>query len=65
MEIGNLPEKEFGVMVVKTIQDHGKRIEAQTEMIQEMFNKARRLKEQPNRDEQYNSWNEKYARRNQ
>ena len=37
-EIGNLPEKEFRVMIVKMIQDLGKRMEAQTE-IQEMFDK--------------------------
>ena len=34
-EIGNLPEKEFRVMVVKMIQNLGKRIEK----IQETFNK--------------------------
>ena len=35
VEIGNLPEKEFRVMIVKMIQDLGKRMEK----IQEMFNK--------------------------
>ena len=39
VEIGNLPEKEFRITIVKMIQDHGKRMEAQTEKIQEMFNK--------------------------
>ena len=39
-EIGNLPEKELGVMIVKMIQNLGKRMEAQTEKIQEMFNKG-------------------------
>ena len=39
MELGNLPEKEFRVMIVKMIQDLGKRMEAQTKKIQEMFNK--------------------------
>ena len=38
-EIGNLPEKEFRVIMVRMIQNLGKRMEAQTEMIQEMFNK--------------------------
>ena len=38
-EIGNLHEKEFRVMIVKMIQDLRKRKEAQTEKIQEMFNK--------------------------
>ena len=39
VEIGNLPEKEFRIMIVKMIQDHGKRMEAKIEKIQEMFNK--------------------------
>ena len=39
MEIGNLPEKEFRVMIVKMIQDLGKRMEARIEKMQEMFNK--------------------------
>ena len=38
-EIGTLPEKEFRVMIVKMIQNHGKKMEAQIEKIQEMFNK--------------------------
>ena len=39
MEIGNLPEKEFRIMIVKMIQDLGKRMEAKIEKMQEMFNK--------------------------
>ena len=39
MEIGNLPEKEFRIMIVKMIQDPGKRIEAKIEKMQEIFNK--------------------------
>ena len=39
MEIGNLPEKEFRIMIVKMIQDLGKRMEAKMEKMQEMFNK--------------------------
>ena len=38
-EIGNLPEKEFRVMIVKMIQNLGNRTEARIEKIQEMFNK--------------------------
>ena len=38
-EIGNLPEKEFRVMIVKMIQNLGNRMEAQIEKIQQMFNK--------------------------
>ena len=39
VEIGNLPEKEFRIMIVKMIKDLGKRMEMQTEKTQEMFNK--------------------------
>ena len=39
MEIGNLPEKEFRIMIVKMIQDPGNRMEAKIEKMQEMFNK--------------------------
>ena len=49
-------------MIVKIIQDLRKRMEAQTKNIKESFNKE--LEDLKNRDEQYNNWNEKYARRN-
>ena len=39
VEIGNLPEKEFRIMIVKMIRDLGKRMEAKIEKMQEMFNK--------------------------
>ena len=39
VEIGNLPGKEFRIMIVKMIQDLGNRMEAKIEKIQEMFNK--------------------------
>ena len=39
MEIGNLPEKEFRIMIVKMIQDLGKRMEAKIEKMQKMFNR--------------------------
>ena len=39
MEIGNLPVKEFR-MIVKMIQDLRKRMEAKTEKMQEMFTKG-------------------------
>ena len=48
-KIDNLPEKEFRIMIVKMIQDLGKRIEAKTEKMQEMFVKD--LEELSNRDE--------------
>ena len=39
VEIGKLPEKEFRIMMVKMIQDLGKRMEAKIEKMQEMFHK--------------------------
>ena len=39
VEIGNLPEKEFRIMIVNMIQDLRKRMEANIEKMQEMFNK--------------------------
>ena len=39
VKIGNLSEKEFRIMIVKLIQDLGKRMEAKIEKIQEMFTK--------------------------
>ena len=43
-EIGNLPEKEFRVMIVKMIQNLRNRMEAQIEKIQEMLNKDLEMK---------------------
>ena len=43
VEIGNLPEKEFTIMIVKMIQDLGKTMEK----MQEMFTKD--LKERRNK----------------
>ena len=40
VEIGNLPEKELRIMIMKMIQDLGKRMEK----IQEMFTKVLELK---------------------
>ena len=39
VEIGNLLEKEFRIMIVKMIQDLGKRMEAKIKKMKEMFNK--------------------------
>ena len=38
-EIRNLPEKEFKVLIIKMIQNLGKRVEAQIKKVKEMFNK--------------------------
>ena len=53
MEIGNLSEKEFRIMIVKMIQDLRKRMEAKIEKRQEMFNKD--LEELKNKQTQMNS----------
>ena len=52
-EIGNLPEKEFRVMIVKMIQNLRNRMEARTEKIQEMFNKD--LEELKNKQTEMNN----------
>ena len=53
VEIGNLPEKEFRIMIVKMIQDLGIRMEAWIEKIQEMFNKD--LEELKNKQTEMNN----------
>ena len=52
-ETGNLPEKEFRIMIVNTIQDLGKRMEAKVEKMQEMFNKE--LEELKNKQTEMNN----------
>ena len=52
-EIGNLPEKEFRVMIVKMIQNLENTVEARIEKIQEMFNKD--LEEVKNKQTEMNS----------
>ena len=39
MEIGNLPENEFRIMIVNIIQDLGKRMEAKIEKMQTVHTK--------------------------
>ena len=51
-EISNLSEKEFRVMIVKMIQDLGKRMEARIKKIQEKFNKE--LEELKNKQTEMN-----------
>ena len=53
MEIVNLPEKEFRIMIVKMIQNLGKRMEAKIEKMQEMFNKD--LEELKNKQTEMNN----------
>ena len=52
VEIGNLPEKEFR-MIVKMIQSLGKRLEAKIEKMQEIFNKD--LEELKNKQTEMNN----------
>ena len=52
-ELGNLPEKEFRVMIVKMIQNLRRRMEARIEKIQEMFNKD--LEELKNKQTEMNN----------
>ena len=53
VEIRNRPEKEFRIMIVKMIQDLGKRMEAKIEKMQEMFTKD--LEELKNKQTQMNN----------
>ena len=53
VEVGNLPEKEFRIMIVKMIQDLGKRMEAKIEKMQEMSNKD--LEELKNKQTEMNN----------
>ena len=54
MEIGNLSDKEFRIMIVNMIQGLGKRMEVKTEMMQEMSTiDLQEPKNKQTRDEQY------------
>ena len=53
VEIGNLPEKKFRIMIVKMNQDLGKRMEAKIKKMQEVFNKdLEELKNKQRRSEE-------------
>ena len=53
MEIGNLPEKEFRIIIVKMIQDLGRGMQAKIEKMQEMLNKD--LEELKNKQTEMNN----------
>ena len=53
VQIGNLPEEEFRIMIVKMIQDLRKRMEAKIEKMQEMFHKH--LEELKNKQTEMNN----------
>lgn len=65
VEIGNLPEKEFRVMIVKVIQELGKRMDKPNEKLQEIFSKELEKKKKTIRVEEYDNRNEKYTKKNQ
>ena len=50
---GNPPEKEFRIMMVKMIQDFGKRMKTQIEKLQEVFKKD--LEELKNKQTEMNN----------
>ena len=53
VEIGNLPEKEFRIIIVNKIQDLQKRMETKFEKMQEIFTKD--LQEQKNKQTEMNN----------
>ena len=53
LEIGGLPEKEFKIMIVKIIQNLGKRMEVKIEKMKEMFTKD--LEELKNKQTEMNN----------
>ena len=53
VEIGNLPEKEFRILIVTMIQDLRNRMETKIEKMQEMFNKD--LEESKNKQTEMNN----------
>ena len=53
VEIGNLPEKEFRIMIVKMTQDLRETMEAKIEKMQEMYNKD--LEELKNKQTEMNN----------
>ena len=58
VEIGNLPGKEFIIMIVKMIQDLRERMEAKTEKMREMFTKY--LQELKNKQTEMNNTTRRY-----
>ena len=51
VEIGNFPEKEFRIMIVKMIQDLRETMEARLRRHKKCLQRPRRTKEQTNRGE--------------
>ena len=59
LETGNIPEKEFRIMIVILIQDLGKKNGGKDwEDTRNVYQTPRKPKEQTNRDEQYTTRNQ-------
>ena len=57
VEMGNLPEKEFRIMIVIMIHDLGKRMATKIEKMQKMFTKDLEELKNKQTDEQYSRRN--------
>ena len=55
VEISNLPDKEFKVTIIKMFTELRRWMDEHSEN----FNRVRKYKEEPNKAEEYNNWNEK------
>jgi len=53
VDVGNIPQKVFRIMIMNMIQDLGKSMEAKIEKIQEMFTKD--LQELKNKESEMNN----------
>ena len=64
MEISDLPNKEFKVMITKVLRELGQRLDKDSEKV-EASKRVRKYKEEPNRAEDTITKRKKYTRRNQ
>ena len=55
VDVSNLPEKEFRVMIVKVIQELGRKMDAQIDKLQGFFNKELENIKNNQTVEQYNN----------
>ena len=55
VEIANLLNKGFKVMTVKMIKELRRRMDDQSKKLEFFFKKSQTIKEQQNRDEEYNN----------
>ena len=56
VDIGNLPKKEFRMVITMVNKKFRRRMDAQNKKL-EVFKRVRKYKEQPNRGEEYNNRN--------